>query len=113
RLGGDRRGGGVHHHGGHLGLGGDRAHGVGVGAEVQAGQEVDLVAHDQLLGVAARLVGRGPARVALDDLHVPPGDLAAVFLQIELDAAVELATVVGVRARVGRDHADANGVGGL
>jgi hypothetical protein len=111
---GDGRGGRVHHEGRDLGLRGDGAHGIGVGAEVQAGEDAHLVAHDQFLRDALGGVGRGAGGVFLDDLDGAPAHLAAVLLQIERDAGIELAAVVGVGAGVGGNEADAQRlVGGL
>ena len=57
-----------------------------------------LVAHDQLLRDALGGVGRGPAVSFLMISTGAAGDLAAVFLQVQRHAGVELTAVVGVGA---------------
>ena len=65
----------------------------------EAGEDVDLVAHDQLLREPLGDVGRDAADVLADDLDLLAGDRVAVLLHVELDAVVDLDAGVGELAR--------------
>ena len=81
RLLGDDRGGGVHHHHQLLGLRGDVGSAERLGRQGEAGEDVDLVADDQLLRQALGHVGRRAAGVLADDLDLLAGDLVAMLLR--------------------------------
>ena len=72
----------------------------------EAGQEVDLVAHDELGGQTLGDVGRDAADVLAHELELLAGDRIAVLGDVELDAVVELVAGVGELARIGQDDAD-------
>ena len=61
-----------------------------VGRQDQPAEDVDLVAHDQLLREALGDVGRDAAGVLADDLDLLAGDGVAVLLHVELDGVVHL-----------------------
>jgi hypothetical protein len=76
---------------GHLGLGGERGDGAGVRRPDDAGRELHLFAHDQLLRDALGVVGVRSGVVADDQLHLDAGrQLVAVELHEELEPLVEL-----------------------
>ena len=81
-----------------------------LGRQREAGEDVDAVAHDELLREALGDVGVRAAGVLADDLDLLAGDLVAVLGDVELDAGVELVRRVGEGARVGQDDADLHGV---
>ena len=60
------------------------------GVSIEAGEDVDLVAHDQLLRQALGDVRRDAAGVLADELDLLAGDRVAVLLHVELDAVVDL-----------------------
>ena len=101
RLGDHHRGGGVHHHHELLRLGRDVAAGHGVGREHVAREDVDVVAHHQLLRQALGDVGCRAADVLGDELDLAPGDGVAVHLHVGLGAVQHLAGGVGELARTG------------
>ena len=106
RLGDDDRRGGVHDHHELLRLRRDVGGGERVGGEQESGQDVDAVAHDQLLREALGDVGGRAADIAADDLDLFAGDGVAVLLHVGLDAIVELDAGIGELARENIDQAD-------
>ena len=84
-----------------------------VGREHEAGEQVDLLAHDQFLhgglgGVAARILG-----VALDQLDRVRAELGlALERQVEVHAALDLLAEVGAAAGIVQHDADLDGPGG-
>ena len=110
RLGGDDGGRRVHHHHELLGF---RRH-VGGGERFrrqrEAGEDVDLVAHDQFLRETLGDVGRDAAGVLADEFDLLAGDRVAVLLHVELDGIVHLRGGVGELARVGHDQTDLDGL---
>ena len=109
RLRRDDRGGGVHHHHELLRLGRHVGGGERVGREDEAGEDVHLVAHDELLRQALGDVGRGAAGVPADELDLAAGDGVALLLHVELDGVVHLGRRVGELARVRHDQPDLDG----
>ena len=71
-----------------------------------AGQDVDVVAGDQLLRQPGGDVGCHAAGVLADDLDLLAGNGVALLLHVELDAVVHLRRKVGELARERHDHAD-------
>ena len=67
----------------------------------EAGEDVDLVAHDQFLRQALGDVRVRAAGVLADDLDLLAGDGVAVLLHVELDAVVDLRGGVGELAGIG------------
>ena len=106
RLRGDDRGGGIHHHHEFLRLGRDVGRRDRVRRQGEAGQEVDVVAHHQLLRQALGDLGGDAADILADDLDLLAGDGVAVLLHVELDAVVELDAGIGELAGERQDHAD-------
>ena len=108
----DPGGGGIHDQGRHLGLLDQRRARDDVGRVDEAGQQVDVLAHDQLLdrdlgGIAARVLG-----VTLDQLDrvlAEPG--VALLLHVEVHGAVDLLGEPRAAAGIGQDHADLDGLG--
>ena len=76
----------------------------------EAGEDVDLVAHDQFLRQALGDVGVRAAGVLADDFDLLAGDGVAMLLHVELDAVVDLRRGVGELAGIGDDHADLQGL---
>ena len=60
------------------------------GVSSEAREDVDLVAHDQLLREPLGDVRREAADVLADDLDLLAGDGVAVLLHVDLDAVVDL-----------------------
>ena len=69
------------------------------GRQREAGEDVDVVAHDQFLREPLGDVGRDAAGVLADDLDLLAGDRVAVLLHVELDAVVHLGAGIGELAR--------------
>ena len=93
RFGGDDRGGGVHHDHEFLRLRRDLGGGERIRGQREAGQDVGIVAHDQLLREALGDLGGDAADVLADDLDLLAGDGVAVLLHVEFDPVVELEPV--------------------
>ena len=110
RLGDDHRRRRVHDDHELLGFGRNIAHRECVRRQKRAGQDVDLVTHDEFLGEALGDVGRDAADILADDLDLLAGDHVAVFLNVELDAVVELRARIGELTGIGVDDADFHGV---
>jgi hypothetical protein len=106
RLGDHHRGGGVHHHHEFLRLGRHVAAGHRVGRQHVAGQDVDVVAHHQLLRQALGDVGGGAADVLGDQLDLAPGDRVAVHLHVGARAVQHLAGGIGELPGQRERHAD-------
>ena len=70
------------------------------GRQREAGQDVDLVAHDQFLRETLGDVGFEAAGILADDLDLLAGDGVAVLLHVELDAVVDLRRGVGELAGI-------------
>ncbi len=113
RLGRDDRGGCVHHHHELLRLRRYVGRRHGIGRERETGEEIDLVAHHQLLGEPLGDVGGDAAGILADDLDLPAGDRVAVLLHVELDAVVGLGSGIGELARERQDQADLDGLLGV
>jgi hypothetical protein len=92
---------------GMLRLRGDGAHGVGVGAEVQAREQVDALVVDQVLRMAARLLGRAARHVAPQQLDRPARDVLVVRGQPDRHAGIELPPAARIGAGPRADDADA------
>jgi hypothetical protein len=110
RLGDDDRGRRVHHHHELLGLcrhvgGGDR-----IGCQDEATEDVDAVAHHQLLRQPLGHVGGDAAGVLADELKLLAGNGVALLLDVELDGIVHLRGGIGELPRIGHDEADLDGV---
>ena len=90
RLGGDDRGRGIHHHHELLRLGRDVARRQRVRRQHEAREDVDIVAHDQLLREALGDVRRDAAGVLADEFDLAARDGVAVLLHVELDGVVHL-----------------------
>ena len=73
-----------------LACGRDLGDGQRVRRQREAGEDVDVVAHDQFLRQPLGDVGRDAAGVLADDLDLLAGDGVAVLLHVELDAVVHL-----------------------
>src|SRR5262249_723097 len=97
---------GVHDHHELLRLRRDVGGGERVGGEQESGQDIDAVAHDQLLREALGDVGGRAADIAADDLDLFAGDGVAVLLYVGLDAVVELDAGIGELAGENVDQAD-------
>src|SRR5467141_1217766 len=110
RPGDDDRGRRVHHHHELLRLRRHVRGGERVRRQQESGEEVDLVAHHQLLRVALGDVGQGAADVAADDLDFLAGERVAVLLDIGARAVLHLDAGVGELARQDVDHADPDGL---
>ncbi len=95
RLLGHDRGRRIHHHHQLLRFGGDFSRAERLGRQGKTGNDVDIVAHHQLLRQAPRHVGGRAARIALDDLDGLAGHFIAMLGQIEVDARLELVGGVG------------------
>ena len=106
RLGDDDRGGRIHHHHEFLRLRRDVGGGERVRRQQESSQQVDAVAHDQLLRQPFGDVGRRAADVAADDLDLLAGDGVAVLLHVGLDAVVELDAGIGELAGQNVDQSD-------
>ena len=106
RLGRDDRGRRVHDHHEFLGFGGDVGGGQRIRRQREAGEDVGVVAHDELLRQALGDVGRDAAGVLADELDLLAGDGVAVLLHVELDAVVDLVAGVGELAGIFVDHPD-------
>ena len=65
----------------------------------EAGENVGVVAHDELLRQPFGEVRRHAAGVLADEFDLLAGDRVAVLLHIELDAVVDLDAGVGELAR--------------
>ena len=102
----DDGGGGVHHHHEFLRLGGNVAHRQRIGRQLEAAENVDLVAHDELLGEPLGDVGRNAAIVLADDLDLLARDGVALLLHVEFEAVIELDACIRELAGVGDDQAD-------
>ena len=96
-----------------LGFVGDAGGAERFGRQREAGEDVDLVAHDQFLRQALGDVRIRAAGVLADDLDLLAGDGVAVLLHVELDAVVDLRAGVGELAGIGSDDADLDGVLGV
>ena len=72
------------------------------GVSTKAGEDVDLVAHDQLLREPLGDVRRRAADVLEDQFDLLAGDGVAVLLHVGLDAVLDLDAGVGELARTGR-----------
>ena len=106
--------GGVHQHGRDLGLGDERRDGDRVGGEAEAGEEIDLVALNQLLRVALGDFRLRAAIVAGQQHDLAPGDRVAVLAHIELGAILHPLALIGEEAGEGADEADLDrGAAGL
>ena len=106
RLRRDDRGGGVHHHHELLRLRRHFRGGQRIRRQREAGEDVGVVAHDQLLRQALGDLGGDAADVLADHLDLLAGDHVAVLLHIELDAVVELHAGIGELPGKRQDHAD-------
>ena len=106
RLGRDDRGRGIHHDHELLRLGRHVAGRQRIRRQREARQDIDLVAHDQLLREALGHIRRDAADVLADHLDLLAGDGVAMLLHVELDAVVELDAGVGELAGIRQDHAD-------
>jgi len=111
RFFGHRRGRGVHHHHGHLGLTGQRRGREGVGREVEPGEDVHLVVHQQLLRHALGHLRRHAGVVLDDELDLAPGHGVAVLRHIDVDAMLDLLAVVGERTGHRQHKADGQVLG--
>ena len=103
--------GGVQDQGRHLGLVDQRRARDDVGRVDEAGEQVDVLAHDQLLhrglgDIAARGLG-----VALDQLDLVLAELGLAFLlHVQVHGALDLLRELGAAAGIGHDHADLHGL---
>jgi hypothetical protein len=70
-----------------------------------ADEDIDVVALDQLVDVVGRLRRLGLV-VDLEVLHLTAGELAALFLDVELEAVLDRVAERGVGAAVGEHEAD-------
>ncbi len=116
RAAGDRRCRGVHDHDRNLGLLGDFAQRHGIRRQLEAGQELDLLAQHQLLGELLGLVGALAGGIAIDELNVvglAVGSLdgLAVDRLIRLHRLLELGAPGGECTGIRGDQPDLDGVG--
>src|SRR6185437_12883900 len=103
---GDRHGGSVHHHGRRFRLGDQRRDRKGGRAEIDAGDEIDLVAGNQLLCELFGALGIGARLIALQNLDLLARDMVAMLAHIGLDAVADLLAEIPEHARELRDDAD-------
>jgi hypothetical protein len=93
-----------------LGFGCERGNGEGRRRHAKAGEEGDLVAHDQFLGQPLGVIGNG-AVILDDDLDLPAGDSTAVLRLVEPDRRGNLLAGRLLRAGHGQDESDLDGLG--
>ena len=78
--------------------------------QCEAGKDIDLIAHDQLLRQTLGNVRIRTARILADDLDLLAGNGVAMLFDVELDGVVHLRRGVGELARVGHDQSDLDGL---
>ena len=79
---------------------------IEVAAFMITGEDVHLVAHDQLLGQALGDRRGDAARVLPDELDFLAGDGVAVLLHVKFDAGIKFGRGVRELARIGQNDAD-------
>ena len=108
----DRGRGGVHHDQGDLGLGHQRGDRHRVGRVDDAGEELYVVASDQLLCQSLRHVRLRSGVVALDQLYLHTRwQVFLMLLHVERDAAVHELAGLRERAGIGVDDPDLDRLG--
>ncbi len=110
RLGGDDGGGCIHDHHEFLCFRRNVARPEGFRCQHEAGQNVDLVAHDKFLCQTLGNVRVRTTGVFADDLDLLSGDGVAVLLDVKLDGIVHLRRSVGELTRIRHDQADLDGL---
>ena len=110
RLGGDDGGRRIHHHHELLGFGGNVSRAERFRRQREAGEDINLVAHDELLRQPLGDIRVRSARVLADEFDLLSGNGVAVLLDVKLDGIVHLRRGVGELTRIGHDQSDLDGL---
>jgi len=98
---------GIHDDEGQFGFGGQRRNGCGIGRSDKAGQQLHVIACDQLLSQPFGDFRVGPRRISHHKLDLDPGrQLLFVLLHVKTQALVDLVASLRKASRVTEDHAD-------